>query len=175
LIKSAAELVIGPTFFDFSLVTERTGSHRPENKAIVLGEGANFGIDLGIKPVGLLYGRFEVVQDKPPRYSTEVTKGVFDAPKKVVGCLAIDGLAIGLARVRQHDAEDVSSAALAVGRDDWSTGTEVDLCLVSRLTFKMPEGKLVYGLQAADKATDGIVAALEAVFGSEILVDALGA
>jgi len=104
-----------------------------------------------------------------------VTKGTFDAAKEIVGGLAIDGLAVSLARVRQHDAKDMGSAALAVGCDDWSAGAKVDLGLVPGLTFKAPEGKLVYGLQKADKATDGVVAALEAVFGREILVNTLGA
>jgi hypothetical protein len=66
-------------------------------------------------------------------------------------------------------------SAFAVGCDDWSTGAEVDLGLVPWLTFKAPEGKLLYGLQSADKTTDGVVAALEAVFGREILVNTLGA
>ena len=64
---------------------------------------------------------------------------------------------------------------LPSGVIDWSAGAEVDLGLVPGLTFKAPEGKLLYRLQAADKATDGVVAALEAVFGREILVNALGA
>ena len=64
---------------------------------------------------------------------------------------------------------------LPSGVIDWSTGAEVDLGLVPGLTFKAPEGKFLYGLQTADKATDGEVAALEAVFGREILVNTLGA
>ena len=64
--------------------------------------------------------------------------------------------------------------ALAVGCDDWSAVAEVDLSLVPRFTFKAPDGKFLHRLQAADKATDGVVAAPEAVFGRKILVNALG-
>ena len=75
--------------------------------------------------------------------------------------------------MRQHDAKDMGFAAFAVRCEDWSAGAEVDLGLVPGLTFKTPEGELVYGLQTADEATDGEVAALEAVFRREILVNTL--
>jgi hypothetical protein len=41
--------------------------------------------------------------------------------------------------------------------------------------FEPPDGELLNRPQAADKATAGVVAALEAVFGREVLVNALGA
>ena len=109
------------------------------------------------------------------RCSAEVAKSVLDAAEEIVGGLAIDSLAVSLARVRQHDAEDMGSAALAVGCDDRGAGAEVDLGLVAGLTLEAPEGKLEHRLEAADEATDGVVAAPEAVFGREILVNALGA
>ena len=105
-------------FFDFSLMTRRAGSRGPENESVVLGEGADLGIELGIEPVGLLHGRLEVIQDQPPRCSAKVTEGVLDAAEKVVDCLAIGCLAVSLARVGQHDAEDMSSMALAIGCDN---------------------------------------------------------
>ena len=156
-------------------MTGRARSRGPENKSVVLAEGADLGIELGIKPVGLLYGRLKVIEDKPPWYSAEVTEGIFNAAKELVGGLAIDSLAVGLARVRQHDAEDMSSMALAVGCDDWSAGTEVNLSLIAGLTFEPTKWKLLNRPEAMDKATDGVVAALEAVFGGEILINALGA
>jgi hypothetical protein len=93
-----------------------------------------------------------------------MAKGTFNAAKEIVGGLAIDGLAVGLARVRQDDAEDMGSAALAVGCVNRSTGAEVDLGLLPWLTLKAPEGKFLYRLEAANKATDGVVAPPEAVF-----------
>ena len=75
-----------------------------------------------------------------------MTKGILDAAEEVVGGLAIDCLAVSLARVGQHDAEDMSFMALAVGCDNWSAGTEVDLGLIPGLTFKAPEGKFLHRL-----------------------------
>ena len=102
-----------------------------------------------------------------------MAKSAFDAAKEVIGGLAVDSLAVGLPRVRQYDAKDMGFAAFAVRCEDWSAGAEVDLGLVPGLTFKTPEGELVYGLQTADEATDGEVTALEAMFGREILVNTL--
>ena len=104
-----------------------------------------------------------------------MAEGILDAAEEVVGGLAVDGLAVGLAGVGQHDAEDMGSAALAIGPDDGGTGAEVDLGLVTGLALEATEGKLAGRLQAADEATDAVVAAREAVFGGQILVDALGA
>ena len=132
-------------------------------------------IELGIKPVRLLHGGLQVIQNQSSRCATEVAKGTFNAAKEFIGGLAIDGLGVGLARVRQHDAEDMGSEALVVGCINRSTGTEVDLGLLPWLTLKAPEGKFLYRLEAANKATDGVVAPLEAVLGREILVNALGA
>jgi hypothetical protein len=39
-----------------------------------------------------------------------------DAADEIVGGLAEDGFAVGLARMTQHDAEDMGPAALPVGR-----------------------------------------------------------
>ena len=103
-----------------------------------------------------------------------MAKGTFDAAQEFVGGLAIDGFAVGLARVRQHDAEDMGSAAFTVGCDDHGAGAEFDLSLVAGLTLDAAEGELLCRLDAANKATDGIVAALEAVFGGKILVIPLG-
>ena len=155
-------------------MTGCTRSRGPEDKAVVLAEGADLGIELGIKPVGLLHGGLQVIQNQSSRCATEVAKGTFNAAKEIVGGLAIDGLAVGLARVRQHDAEDMGSA-LAVGCVNRSTGPEVDLSLFPWLTFKAPEGKFLRRLEAAHKAADGVVTTLEAVFGREILVNVLGA
>ena len=162
-------------FLDLPLVAGCVGPRGPEDQAVVLAKGADLGVELGIEPVGLLHGGLEVIQDQPPWYSAEVAEGTLDAAEEVVGGLAIDGLAVGLAGVGQHDAEDMGFAALAVGADDRGTGAEVDLGLVTGLTLEAAEGKLSSRLQAADEATDAVVAAREAVFGDEILVDALGA
>ena len=168
-------LGIVDTFLDLPLVTRRVGSSGQEDTAVMLAEGADLGVELGIEPVGLLHGGLEVVQDQPSRHSAEVAEGVLDAAEEFVGGLAVDGLAVGLARVGQHDPEEMGSAPLAVGCDDRGSRAEVDLGLVTRLALEPPEGKLERRREAVDEATDGVVASPEAVLGGEILENALGA
>ncbi len=48
---------------DLPLVAGRVGARRQEHGAVVLAEGADLGVDLGVEPVGLLHGGLEVVQD----------------------------------------------------------------------------------------------------------------
>ena len=98
-----------------------------------------------------------------------------DAAEEVVGGLAVDNLAVGLAGVRQHNAEDVSFAALAVGADDRGACAEVDLGLIAGLALESAERELSLRLQAMNETTDAVVAAGEVVFCGEVLVDALGA
>ena len=147
------------TLLDLPLVAGRVGPRGPEHDAVMLAEGADLGIELGIEPVGLLHGGLEVIQDQPPRCSAEVAEGILDAAEEVVGGLAVDDLAVGLAGVRQHDAEEMGFAALAVGADDRGTCAEVDLGLITGLAFEAAEGELARRLQAADEATDAVVAA----------------
>ena len=134
--------------------------------AIVLAKGPDLGVELGIEPVGLFHRGPEVIQDQAPRCSAEMAESTLDAAEEVVGGLAVDGLAVGLAGVGQHDAEDMGFAALAVGADDWGACAEVDLGLVAGPALEAAEGKLARRLQATDEATDAVVAAGEVVFGT---------
>ena len=117
----------------------------------MLAEGADLGVELGIEPVGLLHGGAEVVQDQSPRRTAELAEGVLDAAEKVVGGLAVDDLAVGLAGVGQHDAEDMGPAALAVGPNDGGTCAEVDLSLLTGLAFEAAEGQLGVGSRRRTK------------------------
>ncbi len=71
-----------------------------------------------------------------------MAEGILDAAEEVVGGLAVDDLAVGLAGVGQHDAEDMGLAALAVGSNDPGTRAEVDLGLVTGPAFEAAEGEL---------------------------------
>src|SRR3954471_737154 len=51
--------------------------------AVVLAEGADLGVDLGVEPVGPLHGRLEVVQDQPPGDPAEVPEGALQAAEEV--------------------------------------------------------------------------------------------
>ncbi len=83
--------------FDLALVAGRVGARWPEHDPIVLAEGANFGVELGIEPIARLYRAAEVIEYQPPCRSTKVPEGALDAAEEVVCGLALDSLAIGLA------------------------------------------------------------------------------
>src|SRR5262249_39377721 len=120
-----------------------------------------------------LYGRPEVVQDQVSGDTAEVTEGALQAAEEVIGGLAIDRLAIGLAGVAQDDAEDMSLAPFAVRADDRRTFAEVDLRLVPRVALDAAEGELTSLLEPADEAADGVVAAVESMVDDQVLVDPL--
>jgi hypothetical protein len=104
-----------------------------------------------------------------------LAKGILEAAEKVVCGLAVDDLAVGLARVGQHDAEEMGLAALAVGTNDPGTFAEVDLGLFTRPAFEAAKGELACRRQPADEAPDAVVGPGEAVLGDQVLVNALGA
>ena len=104
-----------------------------------------------------------------------MAKGILEAAEEVVGGLAVDDLAVGLAGVGQHDAEEMGLAALAVGTNDRGACAEVDLGLVTGPAFEATEREFARRRQPADEAPDAVVAAGEVVLGDQVLVDALGA
>ena len=137
---------------DLPLVAGRVGPGGQKHGAVVLAEGADLGVELGIEPVGLLHGGLEVVQDQPPGHAAEVAEGILQAAEEVVGGLAVDDLAVGLAGVAQHDAEDMGLAALAVGADDRGARAEVDLGLVTGLALEAAEGELACRLRVGGRS-----------------------
>jgi hypothetical protein len=53
--------------FDLALVPGRVRTGGPQGDPIVVGEGADLGVDVGVEPVGLGDGGLEVVEDTQPR------------------------------------------------------------------------------------------------------------
>src|ERR1700733_9966317 len=152
---------------DLTLVARCVGPRRPERQAIMLTKGLDLGVELRFEPVGLLHRSPEVIQNQAPWCSTEMAESTLEATEEVVGGLAVDSLAVSFAGVGQHNAKDMSFAALAVGAD-------VDLSLVAGPALEAAERELARRLQAMDETTDAVIAAREVVFCGEILVDALG-
>src|SRR6478752_2209759 len=128
---------------DLPLVARRVGTRWQEHGAVVLAEGADLGIELGVEPIGLLDGRLEVVEDQASGDPAEVPEGILEAAEEVVGGLAEYSLTVGLAGVAQDDAEDVGLAALAVGADDRGAAAKVDLGLVAWVALDAAEGQVV--------------------------------
>ena len=96
-------------------------------------------VELGIEPVGMQNCRLEVVNDERTGHAPEILKRVLNALEEGVGGLREDRLAVCLARVRQHDPEDVRASSAAVRADDRGAGAEVDLRFVSRRALHPPK------------------------------------
>ena len=98
------------------------------------------GFSSGSNQSACVDGGLEVVEDQAPGHAAEVPEGVLQAAEEVVGGLAVDRLAVGLAGVAQDDAKDVRLAPLAVGADDRRAGAEIDLGLVAGVALHAAEG-----------------------------------
>ena len=112
------------------------------------------GLISGLEPVGLFHRGAEVVQNQASWYSAEMAEGTLEAAEEVVGGLAVDGLAVSLAGVRQHDAEDMSFAAFAVGADDRGACAEIDLGLIAGLALEAAERE-AHASAPGDGRSDG--------------------
>jgi hypothetical protein len=107
------------------------------------------------------------------RHAAEVPEGVLQATQELISRLARDSLAVALARVAEHDAEDVRAPPTAVGQDQGRARAEVNLGLFSGGAFESAEGQFQGLFQLADEAAHAVVTAGEAVLGDQVLMDAL--
>ena len=109
----------------------------------MLAKGLNLGVELWLEPVGLLDRGAEIIQHYRFGYSAEVAESTLEAAEEIVGGLAINNLAVGLAGVGQHNAEDMSFVAFAVRADNRGACAEVNLGLITGATLEAAEWKLV--------------------------------
>src|SRR5262249_3116281 len=79
-----------------------------------------------------------------------------------------------LARVAQHDAEDMGSSAPAVRAGDRDAGAEVDLRLVAGGALQAPKRQRLALAQPADEAAGAGVLAGEALVADQTFVDRRG-
>jgi len=105
--------------------------------------------------------------------SSKVKEGVLEAPDKRFGRLPVHRLAVGFARVAEHDAENVSAANLAVRSLHRGTAAEVNLGFLPRLTLQAAEGQRTRRSQPPHKPLDRLVAALKAVLTPQVLLPIL--
>ena len=96
--------------FDLALVTRRVGLGGQKHRAVVPRERLQLGMDLGIVPVGPRHGRLEIVDHQPLGHAAEMTEGVLQTCDERFRGLPPHGLAVRLAAVAQHDAEDPGTA-----------------------------------------------------------------
>jgi hypothetical protein len=128
-------LSIADAVLDFSLVAGHVRPRRQKRSIIVFGERSDFGIQLRIKSIGLLHRSAKVINDQSAGQSTKVLKGIFKASEKLMAGLAVDSLAVCLARVRQNDPKKMCVAALVVVSENPCTRAKINLFLVTRVTF----------------------------------------
>jgi hypothetical protein len=138
------------------------------------GEGTQLRVEVRIKPIRLLHAGFQVVEHQSPGHAAEVGESVFQTADEVLGGLAINGLAVTLARVAQNDAKDLSASASAIGLQDGNAATEIDLSFFAGDTFHAAKRKRPTAAQPPHKTLHAVVARLKAVFAYQVLVDALG-
>lgn len=98
--------VLDPTL-DLAFVSRPVGLGGQNDRAIVLAEGLDLGVEVGIEPVGFVHGRPQVVDHDRLGYSAEGPKRVLHDPNELVGGLTPHPLTVAFARVAQHDAKHV--------------------------------------------------------------------
>src|SRR5262245_19430033 len=162
------------TAFDLALVPRRVRLGGQQGDAIVLAEGADLGIDLGVEPIGFGDGGLEIVEDQALRHAAEVPEGVLQATEECLGGLARHGFAVSLAGITEHDAEDVRPPPPALGVLGRRPFAEIDLGFLAGAAFEAAERQLLLRGQAADKAAHAVILAAEAVLDDQVLIDALG-
>src|SRR3954452_6499794 len=123
----AIVLNVSNAAFDLALVLGLVGSVGQHGNAVMIRKRAQLGIEVGVEPVSLLNGRFEVVEDETSGHTAEMIKGILKGKNEVLCSLPRDGLAIGLAGIAQYDPQDMGLPPLAIGTDQWRTGAEVNL------------------------------------------------
>lgn len=97
------------------------------------------GLRVRFEPVGVEHRDLAVVDDHGGGDPAKILEGVFDAANERLGVLPPHDLAVGLARVAEHGAKQVRSAALAGLVDDGRTLPEVDLHLFAGLSLHATE------------------------------------
>jgi len=115
-----------------------------------------------------------IIRDDRARHAPEVPEGVLQALEELVGPFTPDRLAVGLARMAQHDPKDVGATPAPLDIEDGRPGPEVHLGLVPRQALQAAEGKRQGLPEVPDESLDAVVTAGKAVIGHQILVDPLG-
>ena len=137
----------------------------------MLTERQDLRIEVRIEPVGLGDRGLQVVDHERLRRAPEVLEGVLQAAEKIVRSLSVDGLAVRLPRVAEHDPEQVRSAPLALWRDHWRVPFEIHLGFGARLTLQPPKRKGRRASQLADESTDRVITQRGAMLSRQILVN----
>ena len=99
-------------------------------------ERHHLGIELGLKPINLLDGRPQIVDDQGRDHPAKMPQGILQPADEVLGSLPPKGLGVTLARVTQNHAQDMGTAPVPV-LDHPSPLAKIDLRLLSRLGWRV--------------------------------------
>lgn len=94
------------------------------------------------------------------RNAAEVFERILEASDEVVGQLREHHLAVALARMGEHDPQDMRSTSPAITSDDRSTRSEVDLGFKARLDFHSPKRQCPGVALLLEQPPDAVVADL---------------
>lgn len=117
--------------------------------------------------------RLEIVHHDRPGYTAEGMKSVLETSQKRLRILSPDRFAIGFSGKREHDAKNMRTLHPAVRLFDGCPLTEINLDLVTRLTFHSAKRQGSRSSQPTHQSLDAVVTALKAVLCLEILVNPL--
>ena len=124
----------------------------------MLRERLQLGMHLRVVPVTPGHGGLEIVDHQPLGHAAKVRKGVLQTTDEGFRRLPPDDLAVGLAAVREHDAEDPRAANLAVRHAHGRSGAEVHLGLRACFRLHPPERQRSLPLQPGDESPHAVVA-----------------
>ena len=159
---------------DLPLVPWRVRLGRQNGDTVMLRERPDLGTQLRIEPVRPRHRCAKIVDYQRGRHPAEVSEGVLQTAKKVVGRLPLHHLGIPLAAMAQNNAEDPGRFAFTVRTDDGRAPAKVHLRLGARLAFH-PAKRSWYGSrQLLHQPAHAVIAAGIAVIAGDVLVDALG-
>lgn len=159
--------------FDLAFVPGGVGFRGKEDGAVMAGKLDDFGVEVGVEPVGVFDRCLQVIDDQRFWNPAEMAEGVFEDPDEVLGSLAIYGLTVSAAGVRKCDAKHMGAAFLPV-LDDPGARAKVDLGFVAGFALHAAKGKRGDGTQLSDKPFDGGVGSGKSFFRGQILKDPLG-
>jgi len=125
----------------FALVPRHGRLGRQNRRAVMPGEFLQLGIEFRVKPAGLNHARLQVVDHHRGRHAAPMPERILQTPDETLARLPPHRLAVALARMTQHSAEQMRPAPLPV-LDHPGALAKIHLQLLSGLALHPAEGQL---------------------------------
>lgn len=157
---------------DLALVPGHRRARGQHHRAVVPAELGHLRVELGLIPVRPGDDGPQVVHDQRARHPAEVAERIFQTPDELLGRLPPHHFAVSLARMREHDPEQMGPSPPGMP-DHPRALPEVHLRLRARLHLHAHEGHRLGRAPLSRKPFDRLIAAGEAVRADEFLIDPL--